>query len=86
MKRASDTGDSKNDRKDGHAPLTAGNRRQMRKTSDDLNSNDHRGNRSGESQLADDRSIGRVNSNRDIAGGRRGNQMKSQLNHSSDPD
>ena len=39
--------------------------------------------------MADDRSISRVNADEEIAGDRRGNQMKeekAQLNHSSDPD
>ena len=61
----------------------------MRKTSNDLNLEDHRGNRSGQNQYADDRRKYAGNKNGDIAGDRRGNQMKeekAQLNHSSDPD
>jgi len=89
MNRSDVTGESQDDREDGQYISTSDYRREMGKTSDDHNSTDHRGNRRGKSQFTDDRSIGRVNTDEDIAGGRRGNQMKeekAQLNHSSDPD
>ena len=43
------------DRRDRHAPVTAGNRRQMGKTSDDVELNQHRGNSSGQDEFSDDR-------------------------------
>ena len=58
-------------------------RRMKDKTSDVSESLEHRGNRSREYQFQDDRSIGRGSNIGEIAGGRRGNQMKAQLDHSS---
>ena len=60
----------------------------MGKTSDDVESRQHRGNRRGQSLVSDDRREYAEKMVADIAGDRRGNQMKeekAQLNHSSDP-
>ena len=83
--------DSRADRQvnDDWPNLRQGNRREMGKTSDDVELNQHRGNRRGVLQFGDDRSIGRGTTNGDVAEDRRGNKMKedkAQLNHSSDPD
>jgi hypothetical protein len=76
-------------RRDGQALMTADIPRLERKSSDDRNSQDYRGNRRGNSQFEDDRREYAGNRNGDITEDRRGNQMKeekAQLNHSSDPD
>ena len=62
--------------------------RTRRKSSDDLKVKHHRGNHREDVEFFDDRKDDRGYEIADIAGGRRGNQMKeekAQLNHSSDP-